>query len=162
MGLRLGKELAINMETQIVVAGYGITKNKLLLIKHKKLGLWLPVGGHIDKNEVPDDALVREFREEVGLEIRILNRNDLPAEGNVKRQLAEPFHVNVHNVGDHDHCCLFYLCEIINPDKIQINKDEVSGYRFIEYGLLSLYNDIPPDVRNTGKRAFDLYSQLDK
>jgi len=105
---------------------------------------------------------VREFREEVGLEIRILNRNDLPAEGNVKRQLAEPFHVNVHNVGDHDHCCLFYLCEIINPDKIQINKDEVSGYRFIEYGLLSLYNDIPPDVRNTGKRAFDLYSQLDK
>jgi len=36
---------------------------KILMIKHKKLGVWLPPGGHIDENELPCDAVVREIAE---------------------------------------------------------------------------------------------------
>lgn len=36
---------------------------------HKRLGLWLQPGGHIDPGEWPSDAAVREATEELGLEV---------------------------------------------------------------------------------------------
>ena len=41
------------MKTDLTVAGYILNNNKTLLIYHKKIGLWLPVGGHIEENETP-------------------------------------------------------------------------------------------------------------
>lgn len=53
------------------VATFVIHEGKVLLLWHKKLRKWLPPGGHIEPNELPDEAAVREVREEVGLDIRI-------------------------------------------------------------------------------------------
>lgn len=96
------------MKTDFVVAGFIFHNGRLLLVHHKKLNLWLPVGGHIEKNEAPDDALLREIKEETGIEVKILNKDDAGIRGNVKRKLATPFHTNIHSAGDHDHCCPFY------------------------------------------------------
>ncbi|MGH8906030.1 MAG: NUDIX hydrolase [Egibacteraceae bacterium] len=38
-----------------------------LLHRHKRLGLWLQPGGHIDDGEAPCDAAVREVAEEAGI-----------------------------------------------------------------------------------------------
>jgi 8-oxo-dGTP diphosphatase len=40
---------------------------KVLLIKHNRLGTWLPVGGEIEPGETPLEAAVRELEEETGL-----------------------------------------------------------------------------------------------
>lgn len=61
------------MKTDLVVAGYIFDKNKVLLIHHKKSDLWLPVWGQIEINETPDDGLIREIKEEVGIEVEIKN-----------------------------------------------------------------------------------------
>lgn len=46
-----------------------IENKKVLLLFHKKLGVWLYPGGHIEDYENPEEALFREVKEETGLKI---------------------------------------------------------------------------------------------
>lgn len=146
------------MKTDLVVAGYIFHKGKVLLVHHKKLELWLPVGGHIDKNETPDGALLREIKEEVGIDAEILNKNNAPLKGNIKKNLAIPFYVNVHSAGDHEHCCFFYICKAINPEKLRINHELKNFGWFSKEDLNKHY--ITTDVRNIALKAFELIGKL--
>lgn len=152
--------MAVIEETRkidLVVAGYIFSKDKVLLVHHKKLDLWLPVGGHLNKDETPDKALLREIKEETGLDVELI-KNAMPLEGNVRENLAVPFHVNVHSVGDHDHCCLFYICKALNAEKIVINK-ELKNFRW--FSREELHNkEVPLDVRGIGLRAFELKNEI--
>lgn len=62
----------------------------VVLHRHRKLGLWLQPGGHIDAGEAPWEAALREAEEETGLDL------SHPEDGPV---LA---HVDVHP-GPHGH-----------------------------------------------------------
>ncbi|HOZ36979.1 MAG TPA: NUDIX domain-containing protein [bacterium] len=148
------------MKTDLVIAGYIIHQNKVLLIHHRKLNLWLPVGGHIDENETPDQALLREIKEEISIDVEILNQSDMPIDGNIKSNLATPFCVNVHSVGDHDHCCFFYVCKAINPEQLQINK-ELKNFKWFTKDDLNKKH-VPVDVKNQALKAFELYNHLSK
>ena len=147
------------MKTDLVVAGYIIRENKVLLVHHRKLDLWLPVGGHIDKDETPDQALIREIKEEIGIDVEILNKSNMPLNGNIKCNLAIPFYANVHSVGDHDHCCLFYVCKAINPEKLMIN-NELKNFDWFTAEDLNK-KPVPPDVKNQCLKAFELFNQVE-
>ena len=54
-------------------AGYLIHQHKVLLIKHKKLGIWLAPGGHIEPEELPHQAAEREFWEETGIRVKAVD-----------------------------------------------------------------------------------------
>jgi 8-oxo-dGTP diphosphatase len=137
-----------------VVTGYVFNEDKkLLLIHHNKLNKWLPVGGHIEPNETPDDALRREILEETGLNAEIFGSSDIGMGGNVKVNLSSPFHVNVHSVGDHDHCSFFYVCKVDKSDVI-LQEEEVGGFMWVKKEDLN-QEIIPEDVRNIALRAFE-------
>ncbi len=72
---------------------------------------WLPVGGHIEQNETPDEALLREIKEETNLDVELLNKPAISEKGNVKEVLAVPFHVIVHQFN----LLVFYWCTIREP-----------------------------------------------
>lgn len=51
----------------VYFAAYDLAKKRVFVGHHKKSGLWLFNGGHVDKGETPEEALQREIGEEWGL-----------------------------------------------------------------------------------------------
>ena len=45
---------------------------KILLTKHKKFNKWVQPGGHIEQDELPEEAAVREVYEETGIKIKLI------------------------------------------------------------------------------------------
>ena len=72
----------------------------VVLIKHKRLGIWLQPGGHVDAGETPWDAARREAHEETGLDVDFAGG------------APQLVHVDVHPGGrGHAHLDLRYLVE---------------------------------------------------
>jgi 8-oxo-dGTP pyrophosphatase MutT (NUDIX family) len=63
----------------LVATAYVVRGDKTLLLKHRKLGMWLPPGGHVEPGETPDEAVRREVREETGLEIDFVEPRARPS-----------------------------------------------------------------------------------
>jgi ADP-ribose pyrophosphatase YjhB (NUDIX family) len=61
-----------------------VHENKVLLRKHDKYKIWLSVGGHIEAGEDPTEAAIREVKEEVGLDIKLVG--DVAAVGDPKKR----------------------------------------------------------------------------
>jgi 8-oxo-dGTP diphosphatase len=53
----------------VYFAMYDRNARMVFIGHHKKSGLWLFTGGHVEKNELPDHAVTREIREELGVSI---------------------------------------------------------------------------------------------
>ena len=60
---------------------------KVLLVKHKKYNKWLQPGGHIEENETPEEAAIREVYEETGIKITLLGER-FPREDDMIRPLG--------------------------------------------------------------------------
>ena len=63
-----------DLKRQFTATGYVVNpeRTKLLVIFHNKLQKWLPAGGHVEKNELPHEAALREVFEETGVKATII------------------------------------------------------------------------------------------
>ncbi|MCL7417580.1 MAG: NUDIX domain-containing protein [Halalkalicoccus sp.] len=103
------------METtrHFVATVYVVNDGATLLHEHETLGLWLPPGGHIDRDELPHEAATREVREETGLDVDLLREHDRVSSPTVE-SLPEPAHllledINVSEAGvGHQHVDFVY------------------------------------------------------
>ncbi|HET9077441.1 MAG TPA: NUDIX domain-containing protein [Acidimicrobiales bacterium] len=77
----------------------------VLLHLHKRLGMWLQPGGHLEAGETPWEAARREAEEETGLEFEPWSRNPPLA------------HLDVHPGGSgHTHLDLRYVLVVAGDD----------------------------------------------
>src|SRR5205807_3750188 len=67
---RLGKgpEVSAGARRAFSVAVYARRGDRVLVIEHRRLATWLPIGGELEPGETPLEAARRELREETGLE----------------------------------------------------------------------------------------------
>ncbi|HEX5218225.1 MAG TPA: NUDIX domain-containing protein [Verrucomicrobiae bacterium] len=85
-----------------------VQDEKVLLIHHRKLDKWLPLGGHIELDEDPEQAALREAREESGLEVELLG-DRAPTTEPGTRALIAPRFLDIHRISDtHEHIGMIY------------------------------------------------------
>jgi 8-oxo-dGTP pyrophosphatase MutT (NUDIX family) len=93
------------------VAVFVMRDNHVVLHPHRRLGIWLPPGGHIEPNELPDEAARREVLEETGLEVELMGSSGLPVDHPGQPvQLVRPEGIQLETIGpDHEHIDLIYF-----------------------------------------------------
>jgi len=98
----------IHEKIDFTVAIFVVHDDRVLLIWHRKLDKWLPLGGHIELDEDPEQAALREAREESGLEVELLGERP-PTTGAGTRALIAPRFLDIHYITEtHEHIGMIY------------------------------------------------------
>ena len=98
----------IHEKIDFTVAIFVVHDGKVLVIHHRKLGQWLPLGGHIELDEDPEQAALREAKEESGLDVELLGERP-PTTSPGTRALITPRFLDIHRITDtHEHIGLIY------------------------------------------------------
>jgi 8-oxo-dGTP pyrophosphatase MutT (NUDIX family) len=106
----------IHDKIDFTVAIFIVHEGKLLLIHHRKLKKWLPLGGHIELDEDPEAAAIREAREESGLEIELLGERPPTTEDGTRALLAPRF-LDIHRISaSHEHIGMIYFARVKSGD----------------------------------------------
>lgn len=149
------------MEKHFTATAYIISKTngrlKVLLHRHKKHLLWLPIGGHIEKNETPEEAVLREVKEETNLDII------LPKIALLKTDVVEEFHspqtILVEKLKPyekeptHYHIDLIYFAFCKNPENTRM-EEEHGWFSLLQLSKLPL----TPEVKKLAKKALNCFT----
>lgn len=132
------------------VAVFVVCEGRVLLHHHRKLSMWLPPGGHIEKDELPDDAALREVWEETGVRIVLVGERREDVEDPV--QLHRPAGVQLEDIGPgHQHIDLIYFARPTGSTDIHddFSADRVGWYAPEDWDVM----EVNAEVRGWCERA---------
>jgi 8-oxo-dGTP diphosphatase len=124
-----------NLKRDLTATGYVINRErtKILVIFHNKLQKWLPAGGHIELNELPHEAALREVFEETGVTARIISDDhDMGLKGVFDCQIPRPYSMLYQIIpqsskeAEHIHVDFVYAMEAEELE-VKGRAEEVSG-----------------------------------
>jgi 8-oxo-dGTP pyrophosphatase MutT (NUDIX family) len=128
-----------------------VNEGRTLLLLHRKLGKWFPPGGHIDPHELPNQAAIREVREETGLEVELLTRGRRLGTVEV---LPQPYCILLENISPgHQHIDLIYFARVCGGSLAHAER-EAHAARWLTWGALD-DPEIAEDIRELGRRAIE-------
>ncbi len=139
---------------------YIVNDGATALHEHGRLGIRLPPGGHVDRDELPHEAARREVREETGLEAQLVaDRADVETPNG--RSLPEPAHlmlhdINVHPDGSvgHQHIDHLYYARVSSRDIDPLGDDEADAEAWAWYTADQLAaGEFDADVVALGQEA---------
>jgi len=158
-------------------AGMLIHKNKVLLIHHKKLNIWLCPGGHMEEGELPHQAAEREFLEETGVQV-IAYDPYYTQESERSEYIPSPVESNLHWISEQNftertsdpdayakaplrmkgceqHMGSLYLVRSTGSLKLQPQIEEVHQVRWVAQDELNGF-DLIDDMRAQLEHGFTL------
>ncbi len=133
-----------------VYARRGGVDGQVLVIHHRRLGTWLPVGGEIEPGETPLEAAARELREESGLAARFP-----PLAGACDGVPPGFLGYEEHQAGSKGlHMNFVFVAEVDGSAAEVVPNHEFSDYRWVDRAGLSALES-PLNVREFGFLALD-------
>ncbi|MEF8869431.1 MAG: NUDIX domain-containing protein [Haloarculaceae archaeon] len=158
------------METtrHFVATVYVVADGATCLHEHDRLEMWLPPGGHLDRDELPHEAALRECREETGLDVDLVApRGSLESE--TVRSIPRPQHflledIDVHPDGhvSHQHVDFVFYGRAESREIAPDGDDEAHPEEWAWFTATDLEeraDDLPGDVIEAGKRAIRVVSE---
>ncbi len=117
----------------IIASSLIIRDGKILFVKHRKLGVWLYPGGHVEKDEFPSEAVTRETKEETGFEVEIVSDKAIELVDGMAHNIAQPFVIMLENVPYNDephiHFDMVYITRIVGGSQ-RLNEAESEDIRW--------------------------------
>lgn len=106
---------------------YIVNGDAVLLRLHDKYKTWFPPGGHVELDEDPEEAAVREVKEEVGLTVELYGER-APTYDDGEKEVLVPRFINRHRINDaHEHVSFAYFAVSDARDTVQ-GETEVSDH----------------------------------
>lgn len=141
----------------LTVIVFVVNRGRLLLVHHRKEGKWLAPGGHVEPNETPDEAAVREVREETGLDIEFISPLPTAPFVNADHQLLrQPDFVSIHRlveIPEHRHLVLHYLARSATDQATLAAAEHHSLRWFTRNDLADSSYGVPQDILWFGQQA---------
>ncbi len=107
-----------------------INNDAVLLRMHDKYNRWFPPGGHIELDEDPVEAALREVKEEVGLDVVLVGGEARHFNGR-DTDLLVPRFMNRHRISDtHEHVSLVYFAISSTRDVVPGEGESTEGIRW--------------------------------
>ncbi|MFB6123850.1 MAG: NUDIX hydrolase [Haloferacaceae archaeon] len=150
------------METtrHVTATAYIVNDGATALHDHRRLGLRLPPGGHVERDELPHEAAMREVREETGLAPTLLADVDDVSSPTV-RAIPRPRHLLLEDVnvyGDtvgHQHVDHIFYATVDSRDVDPADGEErADAWRWYDPTALR-ESDLDPDVVRLGREAIE-------
>ncbi len=158
------------METtrHFVATLYVVESGATLLHDHDKLDMWLPPGGHVDRDELPHRTALRETREETGLDVELVGP-DPELSSPTARELPQPHNVLLEDINvcdgavGHQHVDFVYYGRAsgrsLDPDP---GEQPAEDWQWFDRDALAAATDrLEPDVVENGRRAIDAVAGSD-
>jgi len=106
----------IHERIDFTVAIFVVHEGRVLVIHHRRLERWLPLGGHIELDEDPEVAALREAKEESGLDVALVGERP-PTTGPGTRALIAPRFLDIHRISaTHEHIGMIYWARPVGGD----------------------------------------------
>jgi 8-oxo-dGTP pyrophosphatase MutT (NUDIX family) len=146
----------IHEKIDMSVTVYVVFGDKVLLRMHEKYGQWFGPGGHVELDEDPNEAAVREVKEEVGLAVELWKGNqrfETPI-GEDNRQLIPPVGLQRHHTSpSHEHVDLVYFASAGSDDvRVAYEGDRSDEWRWLTDAELAGLT-LRPDVEFYAREA---------
>ncbi len=139
----------IHEKIDFTVSIFIVRDASVLLHVHKKLGMWLPPGGHIELDEDPNEAALREVKEEAGLEVELVGEAPEHFDGHQRSQeLIRPRFLQKHFFDEsqtHQHIDSIYFATVV-PGTVQSEFEEAE-VRWFTKNDIDATPELLPDVR---------------
>jgi 8-oxo-dGTP diphosphatase len=124
---------------EFVSTVYVVSKGKVLMTWNNKVSNWIPIGGHIESNELPCSSVIREAKEESGLDIELI----CPFNKSQTANIIQPVHIHLDHIKeDHKHINLIYFGIIKNGNCFEID-DEGKELKWFSMEELEKENLLP-------------------
>lgn len=131
------------------VAVYARRDQRVLVIEHRRLNTWLPIGGELEAGETPLEAAARELREETGLEGTFR-----PLAGALDGVPPGLIGYEEHQAGSKGMHLNFVFVAEISPGAEVSPNDEFGAWRWVDRAELDRLES-PLNVRQFGFLALD-------
>ena len=137
------------MRRHFTATGFVVQGDRTLLHWHQRLQQWMPPGGHIEPDEDPVQAVLREIREETGAAAQVIpSAPALPFSN--PGQIQPPYTILLEDIPDpdepHQHIDLIYFCRLEDGPA-------AAGFRWVDEATLRANQPLDLPVRQAGLAA---------
>jgi len=149
----LEMEEEIKPKREFLGTVYIMNDGKVLLTWNKKVQNYVPMGGHIDENELPCDCTVREAKEECGYDIELINGNNFKS-----HSIPQNFAIGLDIIKPNHHINLAYVGKIISGKQFE-KSDEDTELKWFTKEDLNLMTNLFENVKEGALKALEIFNK---